>query len=193
MIVPGSEEIKGLLGSGGIALLFFGSEGRFGVFSPSTGHWPKFQRPSTETFHLTSGPDQVRQSVLFASVYVSKRNGSHIVLSVCIKDVFAIHNTSREESKLGGSQLSWIEPNLGAWITTRIVSLLDRKESNAKRSQKSTNQSLEDRNLLDREESNLWSQRGSARLNSISLDHYFMWIGSFEFALFDREESESTK
>ena len=40
MIVPGSEEIKGLLGSRGIALFFFGSEGRFGVFSPSTGHWP---------------------------------------------------------------------------------------------------------------------------------------------------------
>ena len=40
MIVPGSEEIKGLLGSRGIALFFFGSEGRFGVFSPSAGHWP---------------------------------------------------------------------------------------------------------------------------------------------------------
>ena len=40
MIVPGSEEIKGLLGSRGITLFFFGSEGRFGVFSPSTGHWP---------------------------------------------------------------------------------------------------------------------------------------------------------
>ena len=137
---------------------------------------------------------QTRSGSLFCSRLSMSRSGTAAILyCLCIKDVFAIHNTSREESKLGGSQLSWIEPNLGAWITTRIVSLLDRKESNAKRSQKSTNQSLEDRNLLDREESNLWSQRGSARLNSISLDHYFMWIGSFEFALFDREESESTK
>ena len=32
MIVPGSEEIKGLLGSRGITLFFFGSEGDLGGF-----------------------------------------------------------------------------------------------------------------------------------------------------------------
>ena len=58
MIVPGSEEIKGLLGSRGIALFFFGSEGRFGVFSPSTGHWPGLSVPA-DTFSNSRFPRQV--------------------------------------------------------------------------------------------------------------------------------------
>ena len=58
MIVPGSEEIKGLLGSRGIALFFFGSEGRFGVFSPSTGHWPSLS-VRADTFSNSLFPRRV--------------------------------------------------------------------------------------------------------------------------------------
>ena len=60
MIVPGSEEIKGLLGSRGIALFFFGSEGRFGVFSPSTGHWPSLS-VRADTFSNSLFPRRVHE------------------------------------------------------------------------------------------------------------------------------------
>ena len=59
MIVPGSEEIKGLLGSRGIAFFFFGSEGRFGVFSPSAGH---YRILGTSTTAAAANSQQARQA-----------------------------------------------------------------------------------------------------------------------------------
>ena len=72
MIVIGSEEIKGLLGSRGITLFFFGSEGGFGVFSPSTGHWPSLSVRAKTFFRFCRSPGGVlkyRYDCLISSLH----------------------------------------------------------------------------------------------------------------------------